>query len=101
LIDACARVVVTEGADGATIHRADCPSLHVDAAAANAVDTTGAGDVFATAFMLALAAGSSDDAAARLASASAAAAVERPGAAAISIDDIEARPRPRTFVGAR
>jgi sugar/nucleoside kinase (ribokinase family) len=100
LVDSCARVVITEGADGAVVHRAGERSLHVDAAPANVVDSTGAGDVFATAYMLALAAGAEDAAAARLASASAAAAIEQPGAAAISAAAIESRARPQTTVGA-
>ena len=74
-----ARVVVTRGAAGADIYYASRPPRHVDACAANAVDTTGAGDVFATAFMLALHEG--EDAASRLASAAAAAAVEQRGPA--------------------
>ena len=74
-----ARVVVTRGAAGADIYYASQPPRHVDACAATAVDTTGAGDVFATAFMLALHEG--EAAAARLASACAAAAVEQRGPA--------------------
>ncbi len=100
LARACARVVVTEGADGATVHRSDRAPLHVEAAPAKVVDTTGAGDVFATAFMIALAAGAEDDAAASLASASAAVSIERRGAASISAAEIESRGRPRTTGGA-
>jgi sugar/nucleoside kinase (ribokinase family) len=49
---------------------------------ANAVDTTGAGDVFATAFILGVSKlGLSDEEAGRLASAFAAASVERTGPA--------------------
>ena len=100
LIDACERVVTTEGAAGAVVHRTGERSLHVDAAPANVVDTTGAGDVFATAYVLAIAAGAADAAAARLASASAAAAIERPGSGGITAAAIESRGRPRTTVGA-
>ncbi|HJM74414.1 MAG TPA: PfkB family carbohydrate kinase [Dehalococcoidia bacterium] len=100
LIDACARVVITDGADGAVVHRAGERSLHVEAAPADVIDTTGAGDVFATAYMLALAAGADDAAAARLASASAAAAIEQPGAGALTATAIESRARPLTTVGA-
>lgn len=98
LVRACARVVVTEGENGATVYRAGNATLHVTVAPAEVVDTTGAGDVFATAFMLAIAAGTGDDDAARLASASAAASIERPGAAVITASDIESRGRPRTTV---
>lgn len=100
LVAGCARVVITQGAEGATVYRAGDATLHVEVTPAKVVDTTGAGDVFATAFMLALAAGAGDGAAARLASASAAASIERPGAAEISASDIESRGRPRTTRGA-
>ncbi len=81
-----ARLVVTRGAAGADIYAASRAPIHVAACAATPVDTTGAGDVFATAFMLALQeleqAGQPpphDEAAARIASACAAAAIERRG----------------------
>lgn len=83
-----ARFVVTRGADGADVYAASRAPLHVDACDATPVDTTGAGDVFATAFMLALhdleQSGEQrphDEAAARIASACAAAAIERRGPA--------------------
>ncbi len=71
------RVVVTHGGAGADIYSASRPPRHVDACSANPVNTNGAGDVFATAFMLALHEGESQ--AGRIASAYAAAAVERQG----------------------
>ena len=72
-------LVVTRGADGADIYSDAGARFHVDACPARPVDTTGAGDVFATVFMLSLHDG--QNRAARLASAYAAAAVEVPGAA--------------------
>jgi sugar/nucleoside kinase (ribokinase family) len=72
-------LVVTRGADGADIYSGAGAPLHVDACPARAVDTTGAGDVFAAVFMLSLHEGQTR--AARLASAYAAAAVEVAGAA--------------------
>jgi sugar/nucleoside kinase (ribokinase family) len=68
-----ARVVVTDGARGATVHdRAGTRS--VPPAPAQPIDATGAGDVFAGAFILGLRAG--EQSAGRLAAACAAAAVE-------------------------
>jgi sugar/nucleoside kinase (ribokinase family) len=57
------------------------PVVHVPAPAVPAVDTTGAGDAHAGAFLAALAAGLSPEAAARRANAAAALAVTRPGPA--------------------
>jgi sugar/nucleoside kinase (ribokinase family) len=74
----CARLVVTQGAAGALVY-AGGGELAIAAALADAIDATGAGDVFATAFILRLDAG--DAAAGRLASALASAAVERRGPA--------------------
>ena len=74
-------LVVTRGADGADIYSGAGAPFHVDAWPARPIDTTGAGDVFATVFMLSLHDG--ERRAARLASAYAAAAVEVAGAAAL------------------
>lgn len=79
LVASCARVVVTRGADGADVHRAGAEPLHVDAARATPVDTTGAGDAFAAAFTAALACGASDEQAGTLAARVAAATVEHAG----------------------
>ncbi len=79
LVAARARVVVTRGADGADVYRAGEEPLHVDAAPATPVDTTGAGDAFAAAFTAALACGSSDAQAGALAARVAAATVEHMG----------------------
>lgn len=81
LVRHVARLVVTRGPEGADIYTGAGAPLHVEAAPARPLDTTGAGDVFATAFMLAVATGAGDRQAAALASACAAAAVERRGPA--------------------
>ena len=75
----CARVVLTRGADGADVHRAGHEVLHVDAAPATPIDTTGAGDAFAAAFTATLACGASDERAGALAARVAAATVEHAG----------------------
>ena len=68
-----------EGAEIRT-HAGDAEVVrHIPALPAQVVDATGAGDVFATALILAMRAG--DDVAGRLAAACAAACVERPGSA--------------------
>ncbi len=72
------RVVVTEGSEGARIIDA-AGETHVAALAARPVDPTGAGDVFAAAFILALRAGVT--VAGRLAAAAAACEVETLGPA--------------------
>lgn len=83
------RLVVTRGAAGADLY-AGGRVTHVDATPADIVDTTGAGDVFATAFILAEEAG--DARAASLASAYAAACVALPGASPLpSRSDVERR----------
>jgi len=84
-----ARVVVTDGARGAVVH--DRRGTHrIDAAPATVVDSTGAGDTFAAAFILGLRAG--EQYAGRLAAACAAAAVEVRGPALLpSRSAIEAR----------
>ena len=74
-----ARVVLTRGADGADVYRAGQEVLHVDAAPATPIDTTGAGDAFAAAFAAALACGASDERAGALAARVAAATVEHAG----------------------
>jgi 1D-myo-inositol 3-kinase len=75
------RVVVTRGRRGATVYRGGL-RFEVPASPAEVVDTTGAGDVFATAFILAVSVLGLDDLeAARLASAYAAVSVEQVGPA--------------------
>ena len=87
-----ARVVITRGTAGADIYGGGHDPIHIDATPAEPVDTNGAGDVFATAFMFALARGDDDETAGRLASAYAAACVEVVGAAELpSLEAIEAR----------
>jgi len=74
----CARVVVTDGERGATVYTRTGRST-VPAVPAQPVDTTGAGDVFAAAYILGLRAG--EQVAGRLAAACAAVAVEVVGPA--------------------
>ncbi|MYD64858.1 MAG: sugar kinase [Chloroflexi bacterium] len=81
LAAACARVVVTRGASGADVYRAGEEPLHIAAAPATPVDTTGAGDAFAASFAAALACGANDERAGALAARVAAATVERVGPA--------------------
>lgn len=81
LAASCARVVVTRGAGGADVYQAGAQSLHIAAAPATPVDTTGAGDAFATAFTAALACDASVEQAGALAARVAAATVERVGPA--------------------
>lgn len=81
LVARARRVVVTRGSAGATVYRGG-ERFEVPASPADVVDTTGAGDVFATAFILAVSRlGLEDREAARLASAYAAASIERVGPA--------------------
>lgn len=76
------RLIVTRGAAGAEVITRE-RRFHVQPVAARVIDTTGAGDVFATAFACALALGVADDEqeAGVLAAAAAAASIERAGPA--------------------
>jgi sugar/nucleoside kinase (ribokinase family) len=79
VLSRCERLVITRGSDGATVLRAG-GRIDMPAMAAKVVDTTGAGDVFATAFILGVSKlGLDDRGAGALASAFAAASVERTG----------------------
>jgi len=73
-------VAVTLGGEGAVLYRAGAEIARVAAFDVPVVDTTGAGDTFCGALVLALAEGQSEDAALRFASAAAALAVTRAGA---------------------
>lgn len=73
------RVVLTRGPDGSTVFERE-RTFEVRAFPAREVDPTGAGDVYAAAFLLALASGHPSAEAARIASVAAACAVEAPGA---------------------
>lgn len=87
------RIVRTLGAAGAEIRTrdgGDDRTLHIPALPATVVDATGAGDVFATALILAVRAG--EDVAGRLAAACAAACVERRASAPLPArTELEAR----------
>lgn len=78
LVEGAARVVITRGARGATVHRRE-GTRQIAPAPATVVDATGAGDTFAAAFILGLRAG--EQFAGRLAAVCAAAAVEVRGPA--------------------
>jgi hypothetical protein len=84
-------VVVTHGVADAEIY-AEGRKLHVPAYPALTVDATGAGDVFATAFLLALARGSDLAAAGAYAACAASIVVEGVGPSALSrLDELPAR----------
>ena len=73
------RVVVTRGARGATVLRGG-ERIETPARPAAAVDSTGCGDIFAVAFMIALARGADDAGAARIGAELASAALGQRGA---------------------
>jgi sugar/nucleoside kinase (ribokinase family) len=76
-------VIVTHGARGATIHSRG-GSEHVRAYPTQEIDPTGAGDVFATGFLIALGAGEAPRNAAIMGSCAASLVVEAVGAAALT-----------------
>lgn len=76
-------LAVTRGRDGATLYRRAAAPRHVSAYPAIEVDPTGAGDVFAAAFLCALADSGEPGSAADFASRVAAYSVEHPGASGI------------------
>lgn len=90
LAAAAERVVVTRGARGATILRGET-RIETSARPAEAVDSTGCGDVFAVAYMIALARGADDTRAAAIGAELASAALGLRGA----------RPLPRIRTGLR
>ena len=53
----CRRLIITRGAKGVSAYAHDSPDVHVPAQKIKAVDTNGAGDTFATAYMVAMARG--------------------------------------------
>lgn len=82
-------VLVTRGSVGMALFRAGSPALALPAAPARRVyDVTGAGDTVAAALALALAAGLSDETAARVANAAAGLAVCKVGTAVVSPDEL-------------
>jgi len=86
------RLVITRGSAGATVHRGH-GRIEVPPCPAEAIDVTGAGDVFATAFILGVGSlGLDDFEAGRLASAYAAASVELLGPAPLPpLSDMQRR----------
>lgn len=79
LAAAAERVVVTRGARGATILRGDT-RIETSARAGESVDSTGCGDVFSVAYMIALASGADDARAAEIGAELASAALGLRGA---------------------
>ena len=90
LAAAAERVVVTRGARGATILRGDT-RIETSAQPAESVDSTGCGDVFSVAYMIALASGADDARAAAIGAELASAALGLRGA----------RPLPRMHIDLR
>lgn len=88
-------LVLTEGAQGATLH-VDGRARHFHSFPATEVDPTGAGDVFAAAFLIQYALAQDANAAMRFANCVASFAVEQPGAAGIPTpQQVATRLRPR------
>jgi sugar/nucleoside kinase (ribokinase family) len=82
-----AMVVLTDGANGADLH-AGGKTAHIDAFPANQVEPTGAGDVFAMSFLIALHEGRGELDALRFAAAAAAVHVE-----GVGLDGVPDRPQ--------
>jgi len=80
LLENTGLVVVTLGGDGAKLYQGGKVRAHVPAFAVEVIDTTGAGDTFSGALVLALAEGQSPEDALRFASAASALAVTKAGA---------------------
>ncbi|WP_299841991.1 PfkB family carbohydrate kinase [uncultured Jannaschia sp.] len=86
-----AAVIATLDRDGAVVLRAGCGTLHLLASrAVERADVTGAGEIFAAALALTLAAGAGIAVAARLACAAAGVAVAKPGTATCSVAELRA-----------
>jgi D-beta-D-heptose 7-phosphate kinase/D-beta-D-heptose 1-phosphate adenosyltransferase len=83
-------VLITQGSAGMTLFERDRPAVHVPAQAREVYDVTGAGDTVAGTLTLALAGGSSLEAACRLASAAAAVVVGKVGTATVSLEELQA-----------
>ena len=81
-------VVVTLDAEGAVLLREGCPPVHVPALALHLVDACGAGDTFAAALALGLAAGDAPEEAVAAASRAAAIVVGKPGTATCSAAEL-------------
>lgn len=73
------KLVVTCGAEGSLVANRGCATLRISTEAVKAIDTNGAGDMFAGAFLYAVTQGINDEQAARLANAAAGQVVTRFG----------------------
>jgi rfaE bifunctional protein kinase chain/domain len=82
-------VLVTRGARGMTLFRADREPLHVSATARKVFDVTGAGDTVAAALAVALAAGATLEEAAVFANRAAAVAVGKVGTACVTPGELD------------
>ncbi|MDW8268908.1 MAG: PfkB family carbohydrate kinase, partial [Anaerolineae bacterium] len=85
-------LLITRGAEGMTLYPAEAEEgIHIPAEARAVYDVTGAGDTVAATVALALAAGASLPAAARLASAAAGIVVGKLGTATVSWQELRER----------
>ena len=84
-------VLVTRGSRGMALFTADAPTLHIPISGTEfIVDVTGAGDTVVATVALALAAGGTFEAAARLANYAGGLVVMKRGTATVSVDDLRA-----------
>lgn len=81
-------ILITRGADGMLLRRADGAVVNISVEPRAVFDVTGAGDTVVAALATALAKGFELEEAARLANRAAAIAVTRPGAIAVTLDDL-------------
>ena len=81
-------LLITLGAEGMALFRADAPPLHIPTRAREVFDVSGAGDTVVATFILALAAGAAPDEAAHLANHAAGVVVGKLGTASVTPDEL-------------
>jgi len=81
-------LLITLGADGMALFRAEAAPLHIPTRAREVYDVSGAGDTVVATFMLALTAGATPDEAAHLANHAAGIVVSKIGTAAVSPEEL-------------
>jgi D-glycero-beta-D-manno-heptose-7-phosphate kinase len=81
-------LLVTQGPEGVSLFQPDAPVLHIPARERHVFDVTGAGDTFAAALSLALAAGGSLEDAARLANSAAGIVVGKVGTGVVDLTEL-------------